>query len=187
MARTSDKPFEPTPLGYAILGVLIEEPRSGYAVRMVFEQTAMGQYSSSPGSIYPALKRLSSNGLVVQSSRTAKAGRSSTVFRVTSKGKTTFEHWLQTPIRRADVTHGMKTLLLRFSFMHQQTSSETLSFLLAFEKEVQNYCDALESFLKTQSSELSLVSRLAIENGVTSYKGQKKWAARAIKAILADE
>jgi DNA-binding PadR family transcriptional regulator len=47
-----------TTLGYALLGLIRAEPRTGYALRMVFETTPMGSYSSSPGSIYPALKSL---------------------------------------------------------------------------------------------------------------------------------
>ena len=41
-----------TPLSYALLGLMQMEPRSGYALRKVFETTPLGGYSSSPGSIY---------------------------------------------------------------------------------------------------------------------------------------
>ena len=47
-----------TALGYALIGLVQEDPRSGYALRKVFEDTPMGAFSSSPGSIYPALKKL---------------------------------------------------------------------------------------------------------------------------------
>ena len=51
-------------LGFALLGLLEERPRSGYDLRKVFAQTAMGTFSDSPGAIYPALGRLEKRGLV---------------------------------------------------------------------------------------------------------------------------
>ncbi|MBX2878146.1 MAG: PadR family transcriptional regulator, partial [Saprospiraceae bacterium] len=52
------KKTSPTRLDYAIMGLLIGGPLSGYQIRQIFETSEMGNYSSSPGSIYPALKRL---------------------------------------------------------------------------------------------------------------------------------
>ena len=53
-----------TPLSFALLGLIGMEPRSGYKLRKVFETTPLGNYSSSPGSIYPALRALEKAGLV---------------------------------------------------------------------------------------------------------------------------
>jgi len=47
-----------TLLDYAILGLIQDHALSGYAIRKMFEETALGHYSSSPGTIYPALNRL---------------------------------------------------------------------------------------------------------------------------------
>ena len=51
-------------LGFALLGLIFEQPRSGYDLRKIFTTTAMGSFSDSPGAIYPALARLEANGLV---------------------------------------------------------------------------------------------------------------------------
>ncbi|MDH5368031.1 MAG: PadR family transcriptional regulator, partial [Cyclobacteriaceae bacterium] len=58
------KNIKTTSLDYAILGLVHILPQSGYAIRKQFELTAIGNYSSSPGAIYPALKRLQKFGLV---------------------------------------------------------------------------------------------------------------------------
>ena len=49
-------------LDCAILGLLSRRPGSGYDIRRVFQTTALGRYSDSPGSIYPAIKRLNRPG-----------------------------------------------------------------------------------------------------------------------------
>jgi DNA-binding PadR family transcriptional regulator len=56
-----------TSLDYAILGLMYQKPSSGYGIRMQFETTAIGNYSSSPGAVYPALDRLQKLGLVIKS------------------------------------------------------------------------------------------------------------------------
>src|SRR5260370_3518580 len=51
-------------LAYALLGLLRQQPRSGYDLRKIFANTPMGTFSDSPGAIYPALQRLEKHGLV---------------------------------------------------------------------------------------------------------------------------
>lgn len=48
----------------AILTLLGEEPRNGYAVMKEIESRSDGVWSPSPGSIYPALQQLEDEGLI---------------------------------------------------------------------------------------------------------------------------
>jgi DNA-binding PadR family transcriptional regulator len=54
-------------LGFALLGLIHQQPMSGYDLRKVFTASALGSYSDSPGAIYPALNRLEAGGLVQRS------------------------------------------------------------------------------------------------------------------------
>ncbi len=45
-------------LEYALLGLLRQSPQSGYDLRKTFAATPMRHFSDSPGSIYPALRRM---------------------------------------------------------------------------------------------------------------------------------
>lgn len=51
-------------LGYALLGLLQQQDRSGYDLRKIFSASPMTSFSDSPGSIYPALRRLEQQELV---------------------------------------------------------------------------------------------------------------------------
>src|SRR5258707_12894153 len=51
-------------LAFALLGLIWQEPRSGYDLRKFFSSTPMISFSDSPGAIYPALHRLEQRGLV---------------------------------------------------------------------------------------------------------------------------
>ena len=48
----------------AILLLLAERPRNGYAVMQEVEQRSSGEWRPSPGSVYPALSQLEDEGLI---------------------------------------------------------------------------------------------------------------------------
>ena len=48
----------------AILLLLDEEPRNGYAVMQEIEDRSEGAWRPSPGSVYPVLQQLEDEGLV---------------------------------------------------------------------------------------------------------------------------
>lgn len=172
-----------TPLDYAVLGLLRERPRTGYAVRKAFAETAMGNYSSSPGSIYPALARLTKQGLVERVSEVSRSTRPQAFFRLTKKGTAQFKRWLRAGVTRADVTHGMHILLLKFAFMADQPVQDTLAFLEALESEVLSYLSELEQYRASQTDVMNTVPLLAIDNGIAGYRAQAEWAASAAESL----
>ncbi|MBW8744866.1 MAG: PadR family transcriptional regulator [Sphingomonas sp.] len=114
-----------TPLSYALLGLVQMQPRSGYALRKVFETTPLGGYSSSPGSIYPALKSLEKAGLLV--TRASPGGRGKGLYHLTAEGGRLLEAWLAAPI--GDLGEAM----LRFAFLRDDDRDAILAFLDAFQ------------------------------------------------------
>src|SRR5512147_2485967 len=87
---------ELTTLEYALLGLLQQTPQSGYDLRKVFETSPMGHYSSSPGAIYPALKRLRTRGLISAKVDRARPLRPREVFQLRPAGRTALIQWLTT-------------------------------------------------------------------------------------------
>lgn len=66
----------------AILLLLDEEPRNGYALMQEIEQRSEGIWRPSPGSVYPALAQLEDEGLV-----RAQAEGSGRTFELTDEGR----------------------------------------------------------------------------------------------------
>jgi len=80
-------------LRLVLLDALRDEPRHGYDLIKVLEQRTNGQYSPSPGVIYPTLQYLEDLGLV-----SASAEASRRVFAITEAGRAELEthgQWLQ--------------------------------------------------------------------------------------------
>src|SRR5713101_3652628 len=131
-------------LGYALLGLLDQQPLSGYDLRKIFASTPIGGFSDSPGAIYPALRRLQEQGLVRGEVRESKGLRKRRVFRITSKGLAAFKTWQSKPIVRDDVVRRIGELLLRFAFMDQTLGPErALAFLREFAAELSSYIPSL--------------------------------------------
>ncbi len=172
------KDIKPTLLDYAILGLLQIESRSGYQIRKVFETTALGIYSSSPGTIYPALKRLESNALVERKSEKLSTKRK---FQITQRGVQILKEWLLEEVKRVDVERKREELFLRFAFMEDTlTRSQKISFLKTFYQQLENYLDELKTFHQEENDRLPLHGRLSFEHGIASYEATLKWCRDTI-------
>lgn len=171
-----------TALGYALIGLVIGEPRSGYALRKVFELTPMGAYSSSPGSIYPALNKLVKAGLLEQR---APAAGGKKKFHATPHGVREMNDWLRTPVTQEEVAKSIDLPLLKFAFLPMADDVRvTREFLSGFEAAVRAHIESLESYLTgPEGQSLSPHGRLAVENGLLGYKAHVDWAMRASEAF----
>ena len=88
--------MELSPTGRVILGVLAVEPRSGYDIKALTDQSTRFFWAASYGQIYPELKRLAEDGLV-EGSDEPSGGRKRTVYRITRDGHKALAEWLNAP------------------------------------------------------------------------------------------
>ncbi len=168
-------------LGFALLGLLHEQPMSGYDLRKVFASTAMGSFSDSPGAIYPALGRLEKRGLVKGTVEESTSLRKRRVFKVTAKGATALKAWLKRPVTQDDVMRRVGELMLRFAFMDEVLGAErTTEFLREYAERLSEYLPSLKEFHKAQASTLPMSARLAFESGIEEYEVRLKWARSSL-------
>ena len=169
---------KPTLLDYAILGLIQDRPLSGYGIRKLFEETALGNYSSSPGTIYPALRRLQKFELVekITQRRVTK-----TSFQITKKGVLVLKNWLIQPIEKNDVEKKIDELLLRFAFMEiLADKKEKITFLSSFRDLLHAYIQGLQTFFNIECNTMPLHGRLAFQYGIDSNKTSLKWCKKTL-------
>jgi DNA-binding PadR family transcriptional regulator len=168
-------------LGFALLGLLHQQPMSGYDLLKVFATSAMGSFSDSPGAIYPALKRLEARGLVRGTVETSTGLRQRRIFRNTAKGQSALKAWLRRPVTHDDVIRRLDELMLRFSFMDRTLGeSRSVAFLRELTDRISGYIPSLQQYLETHALEMPTSGRLALECGVYGYEAQLKWARAAL-------
>jgi len=175
----------PSTLEFALIGLLRQKPQSGYDLRKTFTETAMRHYSDSPGSIYPALRRLKGKGLI-EAEPKDRRGREQ--FHLTAAGVEALLKWLAQDVTRDDIVFGLKELMLRFAFMDGNVPRSTaIRFLEQFEREFSVYVGELrakferDSYLKPVHTGL-----LAFQLGVEGMEAQLSWARQA-RARLAED
>lgn len=176
--------WRPAPLGCAILGLLAARPWTGYEIGRLFADTPMAVFSSSPGGIYPAIKRLQAAGLVETTPHPDNPEGSKTAFAMTKEGRAAFREWLMTPVTREDVERNMANLLLRFAFMSGNLPNAAIRrFLVDLKQEINAHIESLVAYGKEARSSMPLTGALAFDAGIESYRMHARWAARAIEAV----
>ncbi|MGB8259952.1 MAG: PadR family transcriptional regulator [Terracidiphilus sp.] len=168
-------------LGYALLGLIHQQPMSGYDLRKLFATTAMGSYSDSPGAIYPALRRLEARGMAASTVEEPSSLRPRRVYRATPAGIEAFRAWMHKPVTRDDVMRGIPGLILRFAFMDDAAGpARAASFLREVANQIEAYLPELRQFLGSHAAEMPLSGRLALECGIEEYEMRLGWARRSI-------
>lgn len=178
----------PTNLGFALIGLIHQARMSGYDLRKVFAETALGNYSSSPGAIYPALARLEKGELIEGEEDRTKTLRPRKLYRPTAKGKEVFRSWLVQEVTRDDVARNYDELMLRFAF-HSVLGSTgaTRRFLEQLAAELEAYIEELEAQKKLFPEKAPIHSRLALEAGIGQYRASARWARKAREHFKEDE
>jgi len=182
----------------ALLGLVAQKPQSGYDLRKTFATTALRHYSDSPGSIYPALRRIEARGWIESTTgKTSPADpRRRQDYRLTDAGKKTLIAWLDQPVSAEDMRMRQTELMLRFAFMDGNVPrSITIQFLGQFARELALY--AAESRTKWQQMR-DLIAKampgrvpihtglLAFEAGIEGMETQVSWARRVRAQLMED-
>jgi DNA-binding PadR family transcriptional regulator len=172
-----------TPLRLAILGLIAMHPQSGYDLKKVFETTPMGNFSSSPGAIYPALKSLEKKGWVRGRTDNPDSLRPRLVYSITDEGDKVLRAELEKPVTREELIWHFDLVMLRFAFIERLGYAEALRFLGEFHTEAKAYVHYLEGLGIELRENLSPCGRLALEHGIQSSRGNARWAKRAIDEL----
>jgi DNA-binding PadR family transcriptional regulator len=169
-------------LEYLLLGLLSQAPRSGYDLRKDLSSTPLRHFSNSPGSIYPALRRLVERKWIEATQPDGSRGRQE--FRLNERGRKEFVAWLKRPVTSEGVIWHPELLMLRFAFMGQALPpADAKEFLVGFARELESYLTSLESFYADNGEAMPLTGRLAFLHGVEQYRAQLLWAQEARNAI----
>ncbi len=85
-----------SPTAYVILGMVSREPRSGYEIKALVDNSTRFFWAASYGQIYPELKRLAEAGLV-EGVDAPRGERKRTVYAITADGEQALKDWLRQP------------------------------------------------------------------------------------------
>jgi DNA-binding PadR family transcriptional regulator len=174
-----------TTLEYALLGLVGMSPMTGYDVHKVFASTPLAHFSSSPGAIYPALRRLARVGLLEARLDTTKEARPRRVFSLTAAGEQALDLWLHQPVTREELIRGGGAPVLRLSLAGGRLGEEKiLAYLETYQEAVAAYLKELYGHAESTAGPENLHGRLALYLGIRGSECElewTRWAAAEIK------
>ena len=171
-------------LELAIMGLLWQQPHSGYDLLKVFSETAMGGYSNSPGAIYPALKRLARDRSITGEIQNRDTLRPRQVYSLTAVGVETLKQHLRQPVTRDDVMRRADGVMLRFVFAGEVLGrDEAIRVLEQFAREIESYLSDLKRQLAAFPATAAPYGRCALQHGIDMYHAGACWARNAAKEL----
>lgn len=164
----------------ALLGLLARGPATGYDLRRVFQTTALGRFSDSPGSIYPALRRLEAQKLVAGSSEAG--GRRRRVLRLTAAGTRAVIAWVTAPVTADDLLRDPALVDLRLAFISDVAPERLTRFLQEYAEAAAEYQATLELARGALEEGTPESGVLAFTAGLTLARARARWSRDAAAA-----
>jgi len=117
-------------IDYIILGLLLEKEMTGYDIRQKIILSTANFYDASFGSIYPALKRLEDNNIIV-SRKNIKGGKFKKIYHILDPGRQIFLNWVKEPLR---LHKSRNEYLLKMFFYRYLSKEEVVIRITQFTK-----------------------------------------------------
>ncbi len=168
---------------YVILGMVSAEPRSGYEIKALVDQTTRFFWAASYGQIYPELKRLAGAGLI-EGVDAPRGERKRTVYAITAPGGEALKDWL----RQAPATYEMREEgLLKLFFagvLPRGDSAEILSWMREHRAGVAERLRALEPMALEKHEAGDPFPLMVLRGGIEFNEWFADWCERMQSQLL---
>ncbi len=179
---------------YALLGMLTYKPMSGYDMKKMSDHSIGHFWNENYGNIYPVLKTMEAEGLVVMSREGGEDSPAKKVYTITQQGRKEFESWLKRPALSSKLRD---ELLLQIFFGQWTDRSVIVEKLNAEDARCAAVIEVLEGIRAHMDSGESMDPdypvnvreimirgrpywRSTVEFGLNYYTGIRKWCAETI-------
>jgi DNA-binding PadR family transcriptional regulator len=176
-----------------LLGLIVDEPSSGYALKTFLTTTPASVYQPSSGALYPALKRLEQYGLLRSGPDVAVGRRKRRVYHATMAGIAAHIAWVRQPVQSATIAQDLGLHLMRFVFLGGLLPrEEVLAFLGSLGSALEALVGDLERFADAVAAGSAdtagdgVYPALALEHGIAVHRASLAWARRTRRALAAD-
>lgn len=169
------------PTEFAILGLLAEEPRSGYDMKKEVEERLSHFWSESYGHIYPMLRRLHERDLVIKEVERQEGRPDRNVYHITDDGRRALRDWFADP---PAPPRPRNELLLRL-FLGKHAPPETLvRDVRGFREGVEGALGQLRAVKERLEVEAAshpdrVYWEMVLDYGLTAFEALSEWGDRA--------
>ena len=166
-----------------ILGLLSHEDLTGYDIKKRIDGAISFFWKGSFGNIYPALKDMEGQGLIMKSD-TSVGGRERITYRITDHGREALSEWLKDEQASNELRY---ETLLKLFFGGVAGKEVALKNIEIFEENIKKDLAILKGFAKALEQELSeedhLYFYLTATFGIETYEAYLRWCTGARKML----
>ncbi|HWD04098.1 MAG TPA: PadR family transcriptional regulator [Amycolatopsis sp.] len=168
-------------LRHAALGLLADQPGSGYDLLKRFQTAMANVWSATQSQLYGELAKLEKAGLIKV---TSSGPRGRKEYEITPEGREELRSWLLSPLSAPPRSE----MLLRVYFLGALKPEQARAYLSAIDDSAGQRLarlTALESAIDWDDSDPSLYGHLALEYGKRLSAMQSEWASWAAARVKA--
>jgi DNA-binding PadR family transcriptional regulator len=165
-------------LCHALLGVLAEGPRTGYALVRHLAQSVAYAWPASHSQVYPELARLREAGLIRETGAAPRGGR---VYEITDAGLAEVRRWL----RETEPSRTVRNeAVLRLFFLWLLEPEEAEAYLRGEAQQARATLEELERIAEQEDPDTpkTRAYRTALELGLHTARARLAWAEAALTA-----
>ncbi|CAN5509320.1 PadR family transcriptional regulator [soil metagenome] len=169
----------------ALLGLLSIHPMSGYDMRQLIPRSIGHFWSESYGQIYPALKQMTAEGLVIRKSEQHEGRPDRHVYSLTKEGRAELRTWLKAaPVEEVPRSE----LLLKVFFgahAEKGVNREHIAAFLATHEQALKIYTATEKRLKKEEAQDPQLPYwlMTLSFGRHRSKASVKWATETLAEL----
>ena len=151
-------------------------PQTAFQVRSSFAASLSVEWKGSAGAVYPAVARLSQEGLILASE--PAGGRKARMLSITGLGRTVLKKWATDASAASSV--GVDPFRMRASLWAKLPRSEQRSLLVALERELRQSVAEFEECLASVDSVEAVRVSLSLHVQLTRLAQVRLWKQKGI-------
>jgi PadR family transcriptional regulator AphA len=164
-------------LRHNILGLLAQEPMSGYDIKRLFKDLSWLVGSPSPGSLYPILRTLLKEGRVTVQVVPSSERPTRKIYKLTDTGRQELRAWMEQPVAPDTSLKGFVMHLLLTSAVSR---NKLMAHLRQRRAQVLARRTDLEQSLGLLEEDADLGRRLALEYGLALATAELAWLGETL-------
>lgn len=165
---------------YFILGLLAQQPMSGYGIKCTLENFSWLVGQPSFGSLYPALHALLRDNLVTVEVITHDSKPPSKVYSITELGRQALKEWAQQP---AGASTSLKDFVMRLMLADNFDHAGLVAQLRQRRTQVAAHRVDLEHLVTTSGESQKLQQHLALDYGLALATAGLSWLDRQLDRL----
>ncbi|MHC4989972.1 MAG: PadR family transcriptional regulator [Planctomycetota bacterium] len=170
-------------LEMVVLGIVLKRgPCTPYAVRKELETSPSRHFSSSPGSVYPIIRRLETQGWL-RSEAGLRGKQRRRLYAITDRGRRALRQWLTPPLSDSAVGMTFDPLRTRLYFLAALPRRQRATFLGHAAERLDEEVARARADVRRYEASGDDFSRLAAEGGLDELRTRLRWIRKVAAAV----